>query len=293
MAAISERSGSVETVLVLGCGDLGVRLAKQLGDRYRVIGVRRDIARLPPGVVGLAADYSHPGALDGLLALAPDYVVTTLKPLAMDAQGYRRGFSEATANLLRGLGGHRPRAMLMVSSTRVYAEQAGGWVDEDAAVTRDDPAAGAILEAEAQLLGCGAPAAVLRCGGIYGDPCGRLLARIAGGHICAAEPVRYSNRIHREDVAAALCHLLTRVAEGDAGGVYLGVDGEGAAQHAVESWIAGQLGVEPIADRPPPGKHKRCRGDRLSASGYRFMFPDYRRGYSEVLDARQRRGGEG
>lgn len=283
----SERPPSARSVLVLGCGDLGLRLAGALPAHWQFTGVCRSPAKLPPGVAALAADYTRPGSLDALAALAPDYVVTTLKPVGRDAAGYRRGFALATRHLLEGLEQHRPRAVLMVSSTRVYAEERGGWVEEDAPLATSDPAARAIIDAEEQLLGSGHRTAAIRCGGIYGEPGGRLLSRVAGGGITAATPERFSNRIHRDDVAGLLAHLIGRVEVGESlAPVYLGVDDCPAPQHEVEAWLAGQLGVVAAPTRQPPATHKRCRNLALSASGYRLRHPDYRSGYAAVLAAR-------
>ncbi|TXS93785.1 NAD(P)H-binding protein [Parahaliea maris] len=284
----SERSSSARSVLVLGCGDLGIRLAAQLPATWRLTGVRRDPTALPPGIQALAADYTQSGSLQSLADLAPDYVVTTLKPTGRDAAGYETGFTRATENLLAGLGGHRPRAVLMVSSTRVYAEHDGGWVDENSPLATGDPAARAIIDAEAELLASGHNASVIRCGGIYGEPQGRLLSRVAGGDVTAAEPLRYSNRIHRDDVAGLLAFLLRQVEEGgELAPVYLGVDNCPAPQHVVEAWLAQQLGVPATATRAPATGHKRCHNQVLSASGYLLRYPDYRSGYAAVLAARE------
>ena len=284
------------SVLIVGCGDLGARSARLLlAQGLRVIGVRRDTSRLPPGITGLAADYSQRGDLSGLADLRPDYVIATFTPADRSPRGYRAGFADAAANLLQGLGSHRPTGIIMASSTRVLGEKAGGWVDEESALAVDDPLAVPIIEAERQLLDSGLPVSVVRFGGIYGSSGGRLLARIARGQLCAREPVRYSNRIHRDDCAGFLQHLLQRWHAGlSVEPVYLGVDDLPAPQYEVEAWLARALGVEKIsedAQRRQGAGHKRCRNQRLRASGYQLRYPDYRSGYSAVLAARLKQRG--
>jgi nucleoside-diphosphate-sugar epimerase len=276
------------SLCIVGCGDLGQRLAARLPADWHVTGIRRDVGRLPPRIEGVAGDYSRAGGLDRLAELAPDYVVSTLKPAGRDVAGYRRGFTEATRHLLAALGRHRPRAVLMVSSTRVYGEREGAWVDESGVLSADDGAAGAIIDAERLLLDSPQTSAVLRCGGIYGDPGGRLLARIAAGEVCAAGPPRFSNRIHREDVAGFLWHLLNLREQGEAlSPVYNVVDDDPAPQQQVERWLAEAMGVAVTAERPPARYHKRCRNRALTASGYRLRYPDYRAGYRAVLRERE------
>ncbi|MBN7797245.1 epimerase [Parahaliea mediterranea] len=301
MSAAVERQNRPRSLCVVGCGDLGLRLAGRLPAGWRVVGLRRHPDDLPAmarrlemkdlEVKGLEVDYTRPGSLAVLEELAPDYLVATLKPAGRDGDGYRRGFVDAMQGLLGGLGAHRPRAVLMVSSTRVYAERAGHWVDEGGALAREAPAARAIVDAEQALLDSGHRAAVLRCAGIYGSPRGRLLSRIAAGEICAPRPLHYSNRIHRDDVAGFMWHLLRAVERGEElRTVYNVVDDCPAPQHEVEQWLAAALGVTVRAERPPPSGHKRCRNRALVESGYRLMYPDYRSGYEAVMAARA--GGE-
>jgi nucleoside-diphosphate-sugar epimerase len=280
------------SVLIVGCGDLGGRLGLLLLERgWRVTGVRRDISKLPSGIVGHEADYTQTGALDFAEGEQPDFVVTTFNPAERSVDGYRTGFLQATEVLLAGLGAHRPRHIVAVSSTRVFAEQHGGWVDEDSALSVDDPRARAMIEAEQLVLGSSHRASIVRFAGIYGAVGGRLLARIARGELSPAQPMRYSNRIHREDCAGFLAHLLV-LADADEGlaPVYIGVDDQPAPQYEVDAWLAAQLDVrEPSGAEAAPargaGGHKRCRNRLLRDSGYPLLYPDYRSGYRAVMES--------
>lgn len=253
-------------------------------------GVRRDVSRLPEVFTAHAADYSEPGSLDFAAALQPDIVVATFNPFDRSEVGYRRGFAGGMQNLLRGLGAHLPAHVFMASSTRVYAEQDGGWVDEHSALSTQDNWALSIIAAERDLLDSALSATVLRFGGIYGIPGGRLLARISRGEISPRLPLRYTNRIHREDCAGLLVHLITQALGGEnLEPVYTAVDDYPAPRYEVESWLARQLGVElPEEDVHEPvrhnaGGHKRCKNLALQASGYKLLYPDYKAGYSKLL----------
>ena len=276
------------SVLIVGCGDLGARTAALLlPEGWQIAGVRRDVAKLPPGVRGYAANYTVPGSLDFLGELQPDYVVMTCNPTDRSVAGYQAGFATATANVLAGLGRHRPRHVIAVSSTRVFAEGQGAWIDESSPLSRDDPRAVAMIDAEQLLLESAHPATVIRFAGIYGTPGGRLLSRLATGELCSCEPPRYSNRIHRDDCAGFLAHLLRLSnAGGELAPVYIGVDDHPALQYDVESWLAGELGVtvQPGSAAPPgPSAHKRCCNRRLHDSGYTLLYPDYRSGYGAAM----------
>ena len=275
------------SLLIIGCGDLGNRAGLLCTARgWRVDAVRRHPDGTPADFRWHAADYAEAGSLAFAEALAPDFVLATFNPASRDVEGYRRGFADAARNLLAGLGEHRARRLLMVSSTRVYAEADGGWVNEASELVHDDPSALAIIEAERTLLDSDQPTTVLRCGGVYGQPGGRLVARVSQGRVAPERPVRYTNRIHREDCAGFIDYLLRANLRGEPlAPVYNVVDDDPAPAYEVEHWIADALGVgaTEIA-RPERGfAHKRCSNAQLRASGYRLKYPDFRAGYGEMI----------
>jgi len=284
------------SILFVGCGDLGCRSGLIMQARgWQVAGLRRDPSQLPAGFGGIAGDYTTPAGTEFIAELKPDYVVATFNPSDRSVEGYQRGFSQAAESLLAGLGKHQPRAILSVSSTRVYAECDGGWVDETSPLSVDDPRALAIIAAEQTLLGSAHRVSVVRFAGIYGYPGGRLLERIRRGELSPEQPPRFSNRIHRDDCAGFICHLLGLVEAGQGiERVYNGVDDLPAPQFEVEAWLAAQMGVEATPGKPPgvsdaklretmPVGHKRCSNRLLHASGYKLIYADYRSGYGAVL----------
>lgn len=284
------------SVLIVGCGDLGIRTGTLLLQRgCSVTGVRRNVAKLPASFSRREADYTQAGSLSFAAPLAPDYVLAILNPAERSNAGYQAGFQRGMANLLEGLGQHRPKHILMTSSTRVFAEAQGGWVDERSALTEQDPWALAIIAAERQLLASTHSASVVRCAGIYGTPGGPLLSRIRHGELCPPTPVSYTNRIHREDCAGFLVHLLEMAGAGNVPEpLYIGVDDLPAPRYEVESWLAGEMGLdvkrgsEPVSTdastKHTSASHKRCRNDGLRSSGYQLIYPDYKSGYAKVLE---------
>lgn len=283
------------SVLIVGCGDLGNRTAGELHkENWQITGVRRSLEKLGQGIDGIAADYTIPGSLAFAEALRPEFVLATFNPFDRSEAGYIRGFNVAMENLLHGLGKHQPRHIIMSSSTRVFAEREGGWVDEGSALSTQDPWAQAIIAAEQLLLDSGLSASVVRFAGIYGIPGGRLLSRIRRGELCPAEPLSYTNRIHREDCGGFLAHLLRGAAQETAlCPIYIGVDDCPAPRYEVESWIAQTMGLEnPDAvnanspEQPTQHNragHRRCKNAALTASGYQLRYPSYKEGYGALL----------
>lgn len=279
------------SLLIVGCGDIGIRTGALLKPQgWAVSGVRRDSSKLPAEIIGYTADYTEASSLDFLAQLKPDFVIVTLNPTDRTGMGYKTGFEIAMSNLISGLGPHRPRHILMTSSTRVFAEASGGWVDEFSPLAQDDVCARAIIAAEQLLLTSRHSASVVRFAGIYGASGGRFISRIRRGELCPLRPVRYTNRIHRDDCAGFLAHLLQLVDAGETlEPLYIGVDDEPAPRYEVEAWLADAMGLESLATgEVPAGRgtdgHKRCRNDALHNSAYELLYPNYKRGYSTLLD---------
>lgn len=291
------------SVLFVGCGDLGIRTGLLLQARgWQIAGQRRDPSRLPVGFVRYAGDYTQPGSLDFIAGLRPEHVVASFNPTERSVEGYQQGFADAADNLRSALESYRPRTVLMVSSTRVYAEASGGWVDEESPLATADPRALAIIAAEQALSGTAEQFSVVRFAGIYGLAGGRLLEKVRRGELpelSEDRPQRFSNRIHRDDCAGLLACLLQASAVGiELAPVYIGVDDLPTPRGEVEAWLAAQMGVAnstgdmvstPVvtstAGNVMPAGHKRCRNRQLRASGYRLRYPDYRSGYRAVLAA--------
>lgn len=267
-------------VLVAGCGYVGRRLAEMraaAGDR--VFALRRSESEPPPGAEAVRADLTVPASLAELPEV--DAVVFAPTPDARDAAGYDRTYVDGARNLARAFKQH-PVRWVHVSSTSVFEEDQGAWVDESTPCAGAGFRAGRLLESEAVAAGFGHVATALRLGGIYGPGREGLIRRVASGE--AKVRPRYTNRIHREDAAGAIAHLLDLA---DPAPCYVGVDRDPALEVEVLDWLAARLGVPP-PERDGAGapRGKRCRSDRLVASRFEFRFPGFREGYGALLEDR-------
>ena len=273
-------------ILIAGCGDIGAALGTRLlADGHAVWGLRRSAAALPAGMHALRMDLTNPAALDELPE-GFDAVFYIVTPDAYDDAAYASAFVRGTENLLRALSsrGAWPGRLIFVSSTSVYGQSQGEWVDETSATDPRSFAGKRLLQGEEAVLGGPVAGTVVRFGGIYGRGEGRLVSRVRDRSPCQEAPPLYTNRIHRDDCVSVLHHLLHLDSPQQ---IYLGVDSEPAPQCAVMDWISAELGLPPqprtaVADNRGKGG-KRCRNARLLASGYRFLYPCYRDGYGVVL----------
>lgn len=277
-------------ILIAGCGYIGTALGSLLAaEGHTVWGLRRRPAILPPDIRQCAADLTSPGTL---CALPPalDYIFYTAAPDTHDDVAYRAVYVEGLNNLLDALIRQRqhPRRLFLTSSTGVYAQTSGEWVDETAPAEPTEFAGILLREGERLLLDGPFPATVLRLGGLYGPDRAGLIEKVRRGEVVGGgESPVYFNRIHRDDAAGALRHLMM-LQQPDS--LYLGVDDEPTELIVVLRWLAGALGVPPPWQvessplrMPRHGSNKRCRNVRLTASGYAFRYPTFREGYAALL----------
>lgn len=273
------------TVVIVGCGDVGTEAGLRFAAAgHRVIGWRRTPSVLPEGIEPVAAD------LAGDLPRFPadtDIVVHAPAAGTRSVDAYRRVHLDGLANVLDALerDGVLPGRIILVSSSAVHGDADGQWIDERTPIEPPTPTAAILREAEQLLAARAAQGIVLRLSGVYGPGRTWLVDKVRAGSAGGGAP-RFTNRIHRDDAAAAIVHLATAV--DDPAPAYLGVDEEPAVTTVVFAYLAGKLGVgyEPGPEADQPATGKRLSGDLLRSTGFSFTYPSYREGYAAVLAGR-------
>ena len=269
--------------LIAGCGDVGTRLARRLVLRgERVLGLRRSAGALPAGVEPVVADLGDPPSLAGL----PQGITRLVYLPAPDArtpQAYRRVYVEGLGALLDRLDRAALERALLVTSSAVYGEHAGAWVDEDTLPAPPGFNGAILLEAEALWRSRLPGQPVLRLAGLYGPGRARVLDELRAGRARAPrDPPFYVNRMQVDDAAAALDHLLSLPAPAP---LYLGCDDMPLPQFELYATLAGLLGAPVPGVGPAPAGigNKRLSNARLRASGFAPLWTDARRGYAALI----------
>ncbi|WP_447754980.1 NAD-dependent epimerase/dehydratase family protein [Pseudomonas nicosulfuronedens] len=281
------------SLMIVGCGDVGSRLARQLAARdWRVHGLRRNVAALPLEVLPVAGDLGQLECPDTWPVGQLDYLVFCAAATQHDEAGYRAAYVEGLRNTLGWLQqrGQTPKRLLFVSSSGVYAQRDGEWIDETSPAEAQSYSGSVMLEAEQLALQSGIPASIVRLTGIYGPGREWLLKQVREGYRVATEPPLYANRIHAEDAAGLLAALL----EADRSGTtledcYIGVDNDPAALHDVVGWLREHLGVTHWAEEQTVRRagSKRCSNARARALGWEPRYPSFREGYAAILAGKQ------
>jgi Nucleoside-diphosphate-sugar epimerases len=277
--------------LIIGCGDTGVRVAaravaageivtgvvrsEQSAQRVRAVGAHALRLDLDAGTLVLPACdrlfYFAPPPREGVVDSRMVRVLATLSDVSAHA--------------------------VYISTSGVYGDCAGDWVDEDRRVNPESERARRRVDAERQVLAFCAHATVLRAPGIYGPnrlPVQRVLDRTP---ILDDADGGWSNRIHIDDLASLAWLAGTR---GMPGCVYNASDGHPTRLGVYYDALAAMLGVE-----PPPRiswaqaeqrfsamrlsflrESRRLSNRRLLAdSGHVFSFADFRDGLAACLRA--------
>jgi len=270
-------------ILIAGCGDIGTALGLRLtAEGAEVLGLRRTINQLPAPIQPIAADLS---VADGVPPLpACDYLVYCAAAKSRDPDTYRAVYVDGLRRVLAALP-EPPRRLFLTGSTGVYAQSDHQWVDEFSPAEPDSPTGRILLESEQAAQAADCPATVVRFSGIYGPGRHHLLSQVRAGIQAPATPIHYSNRIHRDDCAGILAHLIRLDHRGERlAPLYLASDDAPTPIHEVMTWLARQMGCERKETQAVRhGGSKRCRNARIKASGYRFIHADFRSGYAAEL----------
>ncbi|WP_144799887.1 NAD-dependent epimerase/dehydratase family protein [Halorubrum depositum] len=296
-------------VVVVGCGYVGLELTAQLAERGHVVtGVRRSDAGIDAieeigeqidggGTVDAArADATDPASIDALPDA--DAVVFAASSGGRGADAAREVYVDGLRNVIEAYAARPspPDRLVYTSSTGVYGDHDGAWVDEETPIDPTTEKTRVLAEAERIALEAGDDAGidgtVARFAGLYGPDRYRL-ERYVEGPVTAG----YLNMVHRDDAAGAIRYLLE--ADRALGEAVVVVDDEPVDKHAFADWLADECGVprpekRSKAERIAAGDlsaaaerrirtSKRCSNDRLRALGYEFAYPTFREGYRDAV----------
>jgi len=272
-------------IFIAGAGYVGERAADLLAAAGHE--VTRGRRHPPPGPGWAAFDAvrrdTHPASLR-----EADAVAYAVAADGFSEDAYRAAYVDGLAAVIESLRDGPAKRLVFVSSTGVYGQDDGSEVDEASPTVPRGFSGRMLLEGEALLAAARPEATTLRLSGIYGPGRDRLITMVRGARPVSERTRRgLTNRIHREDAARALAHLLVAPRVEPA---YIGSDEAPTPMGEILDWIAARLGLPP----PPVGDDaggpaqrggdKRCSSLRLRRSGFAFTYPTYREGFGSLLD---------
>ena len=269
-------------ILLIGLGDLGSMIATEALQQGMAVNAMR---RRPDSLTGVTL-IQHDATLPWP-AISSDItdLVLCIAPDDRSDRAYRQAYLVIADQALCWLSKQpAPPHVWLVSSTSVYGQQSGEWIDEDSPRLPQRSTAQILVEAENCWLQSGLPCTMLRPAGLYG-PGREMMLRIAkaGQHIIETKPV-YTNRIHISDCARAIIHLISRRQQGLAPeNAYNLSDLTPARYSDVIQFLQQQLHITADKQQILERGSKRVSVRRLQQTGFRWHYPDYKTGYLAML----------
>jgi nucleoside-diphosphate-sugar epimerase len=286
---------------ILGCGYVGLELGRQLRADHEVVGVRRSDSGIDAiedaGFEAVRADVTD---ADGLAAVPDvDWLVFAASSGGRGADTAREVYVEGLSTAIDHFWSREdaPERLVYTSSTGVYGDHDGEWVDESTPLDPQTEKTEVLAEAERiareRPVEYGGHGTVARYAGLYGPDRYRL-ERYLDGPVTAG----YLNMVHRDDAAGAVRFLLE---DGHREEVVLVVDDEPVEKWAFADWLAEQCDVpfppkqtteERLADpelsetaKRRIRTSKRCSNEHLRELGYELRYPTFRSGYRDAIEA--------
>ncbi len=284
--------------LVVGCGYLGQRAARLWRDANEVVfvvtrsGIRAE-ALLRNGYYPLVADVTEPATLARLSTMI-QHVDTVLYAVGFDraaGPAMHDVYVEGLKHVLAALPAST-RRIIYISSTGVYAQNDGSWIDEQSPCEPTREGGRVCLEAE-QVLSQhphGQRAIVLRLAGIYGP--GRIprSADLLAGNPVTASPDGYLNLIHVDDAARIILAIEQQAVPPT---TYLVSDGQPVLRREYYQALAQLLNApEPIFAPSESSDFSARRGntDKRASNAklrgevqFEFAYPSYREGLAAIV----------
>lgn len=287
MAASAGDNARMKTLLTLGHGYSAQALAARLIPQgWRVIGTARTAARAAELARDGVEALHYPCDLSPALARASHILVSAAPTGAGDV------FLAEAGDALRAA---RPIWVGYLSTTAVYGDHQGAWVDETTPPKPQSSRAAARVLAESQWLASGLPVHIFRLAGIYGPGRGPFQKIRDGSARQIIKKNQVFSRTHVEDIAQVLA---ASMAAPDAGQIYNVCDDNPAPPEEVLCYAADLLGaphppridfdtaVLPEMVRSFYAESKRIRNDKIKSNlGVKLLYPTYQAGLSALLHA--------
>jgi nucleoside-diphosphate-sugar epimerase len=275
------------TLLSIGHGYSAQALARALGPGWRIIATTRSAENADALRAEGVAPLVWPGSDLGPALAEATHLLSSVPP--------GQGGDPVIADLGAQLRGARHLDWVgYLSTTGVYGDHKGGWVDETAPLTPATARGRARVAAEADWAALGLPLHIFRLAGIYGPGRSPLDKVRDGTARRIVKPGQVFSRIHVDDIAQVLA---ASMAHPDPGAVYNVADDEPAPPQDVIAFAARMLSL-PVppevpfeaADLGPMAasfyaESKRVRNDRIKTDlGVQLRHPDYRAGLAALLE---------
>ena len=263
-------------ILFIGYGKTSWRVAKQLFEQGHQITTISQSAKMDEYATHLVQDVHQLN----LAHISPiDWVYVLLSPNESTPEAYQRVYVDSVQPISNALKQHPVQKVVVVSSTRVYGENHGERIDDESEMKPNDEQGRLLLKME-QLWQQAYPSAniIIRPTGIYGTSVARML-KLA--EKTKTYPNRHwSNRIHIDDLASFLAHLL-HVEHAEKS--YIVSNNQPSLLHETIQWFQRQLNLPELVLQSDECSGKRIYATRMAEMGFQLQHKDCFEDYLEMF----------
>ena len=274
-------------VLIAGCGYVGKALAAHLvGLDYSVYTLSRSEQHID-GANHICTDLNQ---IDPTLLPEVDIIFYLAAPDTRTEIAYELTYVKCLKNLLQHQDELNAKRLIFASSTVVYAENAGNWINELSTLRDDNFRARIMHKAEEVALELAPSPIIARISAIYGPNRHRLLDQVRAQQRFPANDPIYSNRIYITDLVYALEHLI-HIQLGEQ--IYNITDQSPTPINTILSWLATKEGKQlPNAENLTEVdlnhlKNRKISCEKLLGSGFSHQFSSFKQGFNHIFKLEQ------
>ena len=263
-------------ILFIGYGKTSWRVAKQLFEQGHQITTISQSAKMDEYATHLIQDVHQLN----LAHIPPiDWVYVLLSPNESTPEAYQRVYVDSVQPISKALKQHPVQKVVVVSSTRVYGENHGERIDDEAEMKPNDEQGRLLLKME-QLWQQAYPSAsiIIRPTGIYGTSVARMLK--LAEKTKTYPNLHWSNRIHIDDLANFLAHLL-HVEHAEKS--YIVSNNQPSLLHETIQWFQRHLHLPELVLQSDGCSGKRIYATRMAEMGFQLQHKDCFEDYLEIL----------
>ncbi len=274
------------TVLIVGCGKLGIKIGENLNEQFNIVGIKRKSVDDYNDFRMIYLDVFDPLFDKTLKSIDPKYVVYAVSADDQSPLSYKNAYFDGVKKSIRSISDNctQFKHLFFISSTRVYGSQSNILLTESTIPKPHEFGGKALYDGELLVANSDLSATTLRLSGIYGAQRTHLV-KIAKEQPLWPEKNRWTNRIHDEDIVNFISHLLNKLENNCLiETLYLLTDNKPAKLFDVLNFIRSSVGLNSLdVNKFDSVEGKQLKSITTKQAGFIFKYPDYKSGYRSII----------
>jgi nucleoside-diphosphate-sugar epimerase len=265
----------MKRILIVGCGDLGVRLAKNLsGQNIEIFAIKRNTQSLPTFIKPIAWDVTADEKIQ--IPHLFDSIFFSVAPSDHSEESYRKTYLKGFQNISHLI--QDSAQVFFISSTGVYSQNNGEWVNEESETKPTKYSGKILLETERWIEKNIPQTTIVRFSGLYSKERNSTVEKIKNNQFGKIPMNKISNRIHLEDAARILVFLYQKKKKQ---AIYIGTDSHPTLYCDIVDWYCKKNKIDftkPILQKI---ENKKISNKKIISEGFSFLYPSYQEGFLE------------